>query len=355
VLKRRNFTRYPLPDRIIKKVNDIGKREKQGRELRFTDRNREAFDWTDVVEEEDDTFQGLLDNDAPFPDVPAEMPGVDMESEVPVVAVEDEDEPEGDEAAAAALENADINPADILEGGGDDGGAADANAGGLTYEVHVVAPDDEEEENNAYDSDDESAAGILDLPDDGDDRDDDSPAEEMVQEPRGRGEDGRSLRLRGTRPNYAKTPGVEWPRTAGVKFADEEWPVDDVEPCNVDPEMIAQYPEEAEVFGYLMTQYTLKRALRKFGDRAEEAAMAEMKQLHVMDCWEPKDPTQLSREDKRNALSCGIPDSDDGVYNVRGRDSSTREEAHAYWGRTGGLRQHRVRRICHHGIARRDG
>ena len=70
-----------------------------------------------------------------------------------------------------------------------------------------------------------------------------------------------------------------------------------------DPDMKANSEDELAIFGYLMTQYSLKAGMRKFADRAEEAATAELTQLHVMDTWMPEDPTKLSRVDKIRALS----------------------------------------------------
>jgi hypothetical protein len=80
ILKRHSFTAMPMPDRVIKRVNTIGLREKQGRTFRFTDRSKEPYEWMDFVPEDDLEFQGLLEDDeAPFPDISAELPGVPLE------------------------------------------------------------------------------------------------------------------------------------------------------------------------------------------------------------------------------------------------------------------------------------
>jgi hypothetical protein len=60
ILKRRLFTPLPMPDRVIKQVNAIGAREKQGREFRFLNRRKEPYEWTDEVPEDDPKFQGLF-------------------------------------------------------------------------------------------------------------------------------------------------------------------------------------------------------------------------------------------------------------------------------------------------------
>ena len=69
-----------------------------------------------------------------------------------------------------------------------------------------------------------------------------------------------------------------------------------------DPEMVAKDDHEMDIFAFVMTQYSLRAALKKFGKGAEDAAMAEMKQLHVMDCWDVEDPAKLSREERARAL-----------------------------------------------------
>ena len=67
-------------------------------------------------------------------------------------------------------------------------------------------------------------------------------------------------------------------------------------------EMIAQSEEEIVISGYLMTQYSLKAGMCKFGEQAKDVAMTELTQLHVMDTWQPEDPRKLSRVEKVSAL-----------------------------------------------------
>ncbi len=101
-----------MSDRVIKRVYTIGAREGQGRTFRFLNRRKEPFEWTDSIPEDDPEFQGLLENEdeAPFPDISAELPGVELESEecnfTPIT-----DEPEEDfrDLAEAALHNAGID------------------------------------------------------------------------------------------------------------------------------------------------------------------------------------------------------------------------------------------------------
>jgi hypothetical protein len=113
VLNRCSFTPMPMPDRVIKRDDPIGVREGQNCTFRFLNRRKEPFEWTDSVPEDDPEFQGLLENEdeAPFPDVSAELPGVELESEeqdcTPIT-----DKPEEDfrDLARAALHNTGIDP-----------------------------------------------------------------------------------------------------------------------------------------------------------------------------------------------------------------------------------------------------
>ena len=72
----------PMPYRIIKRVNTIRLREKQGHTSWFIKRSKEPYKWTDFIPEDDLHFQGLLEEDeTPFPDISAELPGVPLEEE----------------------------------------------------------------------------------------------------------------------------------------------------------------------------------------------------------------------------------------------------------------------------------
>jgi hypothetical protein len=96
VLKRCSFTPMPMPNCIIKRVNAIGQREGQGREFRFLNQRRETFTWTNEVPEDKPKFQGLLENkdeEAVYPDILAELPGVTLEDkeDSPHAVIEEEE------------------------------------------------------------------------------------------------------------------------------------------------------------------------------------------------------------------------------------------------------------------------
>jgi hypothetical protein len=83
LLKRQLFTALPMPTRAIKRVDTIGAQEAQGREFHFLNRNKDAFTWTDEVLADNPAFQGLLkEEEAVYPGITAEFPGVPLEEEV---------------------------------------------------------------------------------------------------------------------------------------------------------------------------------------------------------------------------------------------------------------------------------
>ncbi len=140
-----------MPDRVIKRVNAIGEREGQGRTFRFLDRRKEPYEWTDSVPEDNPEFQGLLDNEeeAPYPEISAELPGVELDEEEERDFTPVTDEPEADfrELAGAALHNAGINADDRIRAAL--GAAAEhsapavieSNEDKLVYEVTFELPD----------------------------------------------------------------------------------------------------------------------------------------------------------------------------------------------------------------------
>jgi hypothetical protein len=113
ILKRRSFTLMPMPNPIIKRVDRIGLREKQENNFQFLNRSKEPYEWMDTVLEDNLEFQGLLEEEAPFPDVSAKLPGVTLEEEEEgdYQVVTTEAKPAFETLATGALENARIDAA----------------------------------------------------------------------------------------------------------------------------------------------------------------------------------------------------------------------------------------------------
>ena len=152
MLKRRSFTPMPMPDLVIQRVNTIGEREKQGRTFQFLNQRGEPYEWTDKVPEDGPEFQGLLDENegtAVYPDVSAELPGVELEvEECDYQTIADEPETDFRDLAGAALHTAGIDANAMIWNtrGGDippAGGPAliKANGDKIVYKLMFDLPD----------------------------------------------------------------------------------------------------------------------------------------------------------------------------------------------------------------------
>ena len=66
------------------------------------------------------------------------------------------------------------------------------------------------------------------------------------------------------------------------------------------------HDQEAFVLATIMLSmaqtYGLKAGIKKFGDKGEQAAFEEMKQLHLRNTFKPVDPSKLTLEEKRKVL-----------------------------------------------------
>ena len=67
---------------------------------------------------------------------------------------------------------------------------------------------------------------------------------------------------------------------------------------------MSKFEVDEHITGLIMAhQYSLKKGIQLFGNRAEEATVKELKQIHDMDTYTPLDPKTLSQEEKNKALS----------------------------------------------------
>ena len=57
------------------------------------------------------------------------------------------------------------------------------------------------------------------------------------------------------------------------------------------------------ITGIIMTQYSLNKGLKEFGDRGEEAVVKELSSLKDMDTFFPMDAETLTKEQRAKAIS----------------------------------------------------
>ena len=76
IVKRRHFHEIPAPDSVIKCVNDLASKNGVSSTLVFANWHKIPYDWPD-----NDAHQDGLDPTplAPYPDIPAKIPGVTLE------------------------------------------------------------------------------------------------------------------------------------------------------------------------------------------------------------------------------------------------------------------------------------
>jgi hypothetical protein len=59
----------------------------------------------------------------------------------------------------------------------------------------------------------------------------------------------------------------------------------------------------ATIAHHAMTQYSLKKGLKKFQGRADDAVTKELMQLHTKDTFAPQNATELTEDQKRGHLN----------------------------------------------------
>ena len=81
-------------------------KEVQGRDLVFRNGEKETFEWSDEVSIDNPEIQGLLEQDAPFPELSAELPDILLKGKIadgPKLAVQDKPELDKEKLATLAL------------------------------------------------------------------------------------------------------------------------------------------------------------------------------------------------------------------------------------------------------------
>ena len=111
-IKRRRFTRFPMPDSVIKKVERYARRGARPGEFDFADRSSVLFKWNEVIDEHPEEM--VQEDVVLYPTLAAELPGVTIGRDVPVTAIEDEIALQGRVEDAAAA-NAGLAPMDLSQ------------------------------------------------------------------------------------------------------------------------------------------------------------------------------------------------------------------------------------------------
>ena len=390
VIKRKQFKEYPMPKSILNKVEAMGRKNKQDGRLKFADRRNIEFDWSLAEEEEPLIEDNAVEPEAPYPDIPAEMPGVLTEEQVPAVETPDAgpqnegEAPDERERADAAARNANFGPGVAAIVGDGVAGRAQAlenDRDEVVFNVNIVPAENDEFENEQQEEDEEPTGIEYEQEDDDDETynpafdgdveedDDDLPPgfsdegydssdsedehEDIDEERRRRNmhvaRSRRAREVRGvdrlnlaqarkkagvhefgkieggetascsetesetesesedevveTKGKGKRTPiplGTRSPRVATARAVNEL--INRVYNESGEETPIIVSDDDVEAMGAIMIQLSLKQGLREWGERAEKSAIKEMRQMHDMSAFFPRDPKSLSRLEKQRAL-----------------------------------------------------
>jgi hypothetical protein len=281
-IKRRTWTRLPMPNSIIAKIHRYASRDGNLGNLAFANRHGDLFAWNEDVD--NDMGENLVvEEPSPFPDIPAEFPGVELERDIPVShdAVIDESEIPGvAERIAAAnagllAEEGDTHQPIIIEN--DNEIDADAGDDDDTIAMGTIPP--AAGATNAIpindSSDDDSYASAAQEWDDNTDtetnaanNDDTAGAEEdaIKVEDVNEDEEEEEAPRRSTRQNMGQRkprPYDDYLNDAQFSFISHAKEVSDAEP--VDREDWMDW-----ALGVALMQYSIKAGLKKFGEEARQ-------------------------------------------------------------------------------------
>jgi hypothetical protein len=284
---RKQFKELPMPDSIIKPVDAMSEREQQDKTITFSDRpgNKITNIYDSPVEDTDEAAAGVYDGDHRPDDGPDnEAPGIAVEkpesSVTPGVPDEDGVTPrvpaENGMTPGVPVEDG-VTPGVIDEDG--------ANPEVTHHEITGVAP----EGIAAGTSNNEGATGTDDNPpplilsgtayesdDDGDDADANNGIEKSHNE----------ISEDQVYHPYSITPSIQ--RVHGLRPR-KSWDY-------------SHMHSRATIMHHAMTQYSLKKGLRKFQKVGEEAVSKELKQLHIRETFTPQHSNDHSDSQKQKAL-----------------------------------------------------
>ena len=300
VIQRRHFTELPVPQSVIDRVAYLARNSGVSRDLVFADRHRVPYDWLDNAPEPlDPTPIG------PYPDIPAELPGVQLDRSIPGVQIDftaddapyDDinHDPDWSALADEAAFNADLDSAphlpsapeiiEIDDDDADDGSPLPPSLSQALPFLSKIEPDDPT-----------PPATVPPQP---------PPLPTHRYPPRARAPPKRlddyvftTMADQEDDPTYSYTNASG--ATVDLAIKDE---VMMAHVCHyvmmhtADKLYTAPSPPPSK------KQYGLKAGLKRFEERGSQAIMKELTQFHTLECFKPKDPTTLSRDDRRNALT----------------------------------------------------
>ena len=268
---RRNFTALPMPDSVIKRIEEIAREEQISDGLVFQNRIQQ-----ESIDENDEELIEMVDEEMePYPaeqDVNYKPVFIDEN-------ILDGGTMDDNECAAEAAENCGTDGVENMAVDIDDNPNDEQE---ITEEDEIVI----NEEETLNDGTDDHITGV--------DSDNTTNQNQGHQQ---HNVDHGSKRIRNKNPRYYNDDMVN----TSISTEEEEKVM-------------------ATVLHYTFAQnYSLNKGLKIFGKRGEEATTKELKQLHEMDAFIPLNPSTLTQEQKERAIASLIflTEKRDGTIKAR--------------------------------------
>jgi hypothetical protein len=324
-----------MPDSVIKKVERFASQGAVQGVFDFADRSGILFEWNESM---DESPEGLVEEDVIlYPSLVAEFPGVTLDRDITIAALDDDVEPHGRPEDAAA-HNAGLEPlgiagvdraaiVDALDDEiarrdydpNDDGILAVADlppAAGAPTDALYVDDDDLQDasEEEDEDDDDNNAKDNDDNDDDDDDSDNDDNSDDEMDDREANNAAAIAAGLRCSRrankgrtecfTNYtlllhARKATRGGPRRAILRDGVMLFSADDVN----DAKPIPVEDRLEYAFGIILQQYSIGAGLKKFQERGEKGVTKELTQMHNMSVFTPILKDDLTLEERKKAIS----------------------------------------------------
>ena len=347
VTTRRIIREMPMPDEVVRTINRWGEKGEKARlyasTVEFANRAKQQYTWDNA---ELDVIPG--EQELVHPDIPAEIPGVELERDSDDDAVVQPDPSPSlnarmTRARANALggssaqphESTGVGSTGVAESTGVHGTAQendeendatpatqeethDAAARKVTAKVTTDAVVDlVEEDADDSDDDDTLAPETLDLLEDDESLASEGAGDDATGDAEGLAEE---TATDGRYPGRNRAaPRAYVPSMAGKRYAEHLIHLEYrgqpylLEPASGQihvsydgsfvPEGLTEEEAEEVIIGMVLAeQHSLKRAARLFGPKAMEAAGKELQQIHDFGTYVPMDPSKLTREEKKKAI-----------------------------------------------------
>jgi hypothetical protein len=299
---RHKFTEMPITESVIRQVDKWAKKDRAQSGLMFLNRNGLEYNFGD-----DDDLATLVIRPevAPFPDIPAEAPGILTEHEEinGVSPIQDTPAQSDEERAALAAENSGI-----------DFGPINAHE---TREVIELLDDDDEDILNDFIQDDvaikierQNSEDIRKIVEEDDENEEGVPISDGTRKssrervPNRKFEDYELYVTVAEEDEFllATNGEVEEKEMESATISDEGMSA-------VAHYIMVHYAEKELIkkrkkkYKPKDGQYTLDAGIRKFGDEGESAVTKELRQFNTYNVFEPLEANSLSDEEKKGALS----------------------------------------------------